>query len=53
MKRMLAMSSVLALTSGCVVVGGYSSERGLFLWPGTIVLLVVVVLLILLFRRRR
>ncbi|MDX6613899.1 MAG: hypothetical protein QOD75_3085 [Blastocatellia bacterium] len=38
---------------GCVVVGGYSSERGWFVWPGSIVILLVVAALFLLFRRRR
>ena len=41
------------LSTGCVVVGGYSSERGWYLWPGTIVILVVVAALFLLLRRRR
>ncbi|MEK6336274.1 MAG: hypothetical protein AABM67_15205 [Acidobacteriota bacterium] len=41
------------LSSGCVVVGGYSSERGWYLWPGTIVIFVVVAALFLLLRRRR
>jgi hypothetical protein len=43
---------VAALSSGCVVVGGYSSGRGFFIWPGTIVILVIVVILFLLLRRR-
>ena len=47
---LLIASSLLA--SGCVAVGGYSSGRGFFLWPGGIVILVVV-LLVLLLRRRR
>ena len=41
------------LSTGCVVVGGYSSERGWYLWPGTIVIFVVVAALFLLLRRRR
>ena len=43
----------LVLSSGCVVVGGYSSERGWFIWPGTIVIFVVVAILFLLIKRRR
>lgn len=43
----------LLLSSGCVIVGGYSSERGWFLWPGTIVIFIVVAGLVLLFRRRK
>lgn len=53
MKRVGLVSIILFLSTGCVVVGGYSSERGWFLWPGTIVIFVVVALLFLLFRRRR
>jgi hypothetical protein len=41
-------------SSGCIVVGGYSSGRGWFIWPGSIVLILVGLLLFLLmfFRRR-
>lgn len=52
MKRIAIVSFILLLSSGCVVVGGYSSERGWFLWPGTIVLVLVGAVLMLLFRRR-
>ena len=35
MKLKIAIVSLLLLTSsGCVVVGGYSSGRGFWLWPG-------------------
>jgi len=44
---------VAAFSSGCVVVGGYSSGRGFFIWPGTIVVIVIVAVLFLLLRRRR
>jgi hypothetical protein len=39
--------------SGCVVVGGYSSDRGFWIWPGTFVLLAIALLLFFLLRRRR
>lgn len=52
MKRLGILITGLLLSSGCVVVGGYSSGRGFFLWPGTIVILVIVVILFLLLRRR-
>jgi len=52
-KQVTLISLILLLSSGCVVVGGYSSERGWFVWPGTIVIFVVVALLFLLLRRRR
>jgi hypothetical protein len=41
------------ISTGCIVVGGYSSERGWFIWPGTFVLLLIGLALFLLFRRRR
>jgi hypothetical protein len=50
----LAIGTLFLLTStGCVVVGGYSSDRGWFIWPGTFVLLLVGLALFLLFNRRR
>jgi hypothetical protein len=52
MKR-VAIGFLTLLSSGCVVVGGYSSERGWFLWPGSILIFVVVAVLFLLIRRRR
>ena len=52
--RLFAISLlVAAFSSGCVVVGGYSSGRGFFIWPGTFVILLVVVILFLFLRRRR
>lgn len=42
----------LMFSSGCVVVGGYSSGRGWFLWPGTIVIFLVLAVLFLVLRRR-
>ena len=53
MNRIGLISLILMMSPGCVVVGGYSSERGFFLWPGTIVIFVVVVVLFLLLRRRK
>ena len=52
MKQVGIITSLLLLSSGCVVAGGYSSGRGWFIWPGTIGFLVVVALLFLLLRRR-
>ena len=52
-KRIGLISIILIMLPGCVVVGGYSSERGWFLWPGTIVIFLVVAVFVLLLRRRK
>jgi hypothetical protein len=52
MKQVGIITLLLLFSSGCVVVGGYSSGRGWFIWPGTIGILVVLAILFLLFRRR-
>lgn len=49
---LLALALVFAQT-GCVVVGGYSPERGWYIWPGTFVFLAIAVVVFLLLRRRR
>jgi len=51
--KQLGFLLLILLCPGCVVVGGYSSERGWFLWPGTIVIFLVVAVLFLLLRRRK
>jgi len=54
----VAKTAVLVLlllgSSGCIVAGGYSSERGWYIWPGSIVLILIGLLLfgLMLFRRR-
>ena len=53
MKQIALASFLLLASTGCVVVGGYSSEGGWFIWPGTFVLLIVGLILFLLVRRRR
>ncbi len=50
--KQVGIITLLLFSSGCVVVGGYSSGRGWFIWPGTIGFLLVVAVLFLLFRRR-
>lgn len=53
-KLKMAVGLLLLLSStGCILVGGYSSDRGWFIWPGTFVLLLVGLALFLLFNRRR
>ena len=53
MKRITVPALLLALSQTACIVGGYSSEGGYFLWPGSIVITVVIVLLFLFMRRRR
>ena len=53
MKRIATLSFFVLLSTGCVVVGGYSDERGWFLWPGTIVIFLVIAVLILFVKRRK
>ncbi len=46
--------ALLALAQpGCVVAGGYSSGRGFYVWPGSVVSILIVVVLLLMLRRRR
>ena len=53
MKRITVIALLLALSQTACVVGGYSGDRGFFLWPGSIVITVALVLLFLFLRRRR
>lgn len=53
MRRISVQALLLALTQTACVVGGYSSDGGFYLWPGSIVITVVLVLLFLFMRRRR
>lgn len=48
----LALASATAQT-GCVFVGGYSSEGGWYVWPGSFVITAVLILLLWLLARRR
>ena len=53
MRPITVPALLLALSQTACVAGGYSSDGGFFLWPGSIVLTVVLVLLFLFMRRRR
>lgn len=53
MKRLSALTLILALSQPACVVGGYSSDGGFFLWPGSILVTILLVLLFLFMRRRR
>ena len=52
--RALLFAATVLLAPGCIVVGGYSSDRGFWVWPGTLVLLAIgIALFFLMIRRRR
>jgi len=55
MKRMSALALLLAMSQwSCVMVGGYSSEGGWWIWPGSLIGLALLVIVILyLIKRRR
>ncbi len=48
----LALLAALPLT-GCLMVGGYSSGGGWFLWPGSFGFLIILLLLFFFLRGRR
>ena len=48
----LALVCMLPLT-GCLMVGGYSSRGGWFIWPGSFGFLIVLLLLFFFLRGRR
>lgn len=50
---LLLLVAIVFGASGCVVAGGYSSTRGLWIWPGTFVFLAIALLVLFLLRRRR
>jgi hypothetical protein len=53
MKRTTFPALALALSQTACVVGGYSSEGGFSLWPGSLVITALLVLIFLYTRRRR
>jgi len=52
--RFLIVVLLLLSSTGCIVVGGYSSGRGFWIWPGSIILVLLGLLLfgLMIFRRR-
>lgn len=53
MKRTtVAVATLAVLQCGCIVVGGYTSRGGWFVWPGGFGLLLIILLLYLFFGRR-
>jgi len=54
MAKITIIVLLLLTSTGCIVVGGYSSGRGFWIWPGSIVFLLIgLFLLWLMFFRRR
>ncbi len=49
---LLSLCSVMPL-SGCLMVGGYSSRGGWFIWPGSFGFLLILLLLFFFLRGRR
>ncbi len=49
---LLSLGAVMPLT-GCLMVGGYSSGGGWFIWPGSFGFLIILLLLFFFLRRRR
>jgi hypothetical protein len=54
-ERISALAFMLALSqSSCIMVGGYRSDGGWYIWPGSFLsILVIAVVAFLLLRRRR
>ena len=52
-RALLFLVAIVFGASGCVVVGGYSSDRGLWIWPGTFVFLAIAAILFFALRRNR
>ena len=50
---LLLLVALVFGASGCVVAGGYSSTRGLWIWPGTFIFLAIAAVLFFVLRRRR
>lgn len=55
MRRILLLPAlVLALSQpACLVAGGYSNDRGFYLWPGSLISIVIVIAVLLWLRSRR
>ncbi len=49
----VVIAAQVAVQTSCVIVGGYSSEGGWYVWPWSLVITAIFVGLWLLWRRRR
>lgn len=54
MRKILSLTVLLVMSqSSCILVGGYSSDGGWFIWPGSVVSILVILVVAFLFLRRR
>jgi hypothetical protein len=55
MRRISLLALALGLSQpACIVAGGYSSDRGFYFWPGSLIsIIVIIAVLFFLLRRRR
>ncbi len=54
MRRISLLIFALAFSQpACIVAGGYSSDEGFYLWPGSLISIVIVIAVLLFLRRRR
>lgn len=54
MRRISLLALALSLSQpACVVAGGYSSDRGFYLWPGSLLTIVVIIAVLWFLIRRR
>lgn len=54
MRQILLLIFALVLSQpACIVAGGYSDDRGFYLWPGSLISIVIVIAVLLFLRRRR
>lgn len=53
MKRMFTALMLALSQLSCVMVGGYSSDGGWWVWPGSLLSVLVIVIVLFLFLRRR
>lgn len=53
MRRISLLIIAIALSQSACVAGGYSNDRGFYLWPGSLISIVIIIAVLLFLRRRR
>jgi hypothetical protein len=52
--RRISILTLALLQPACIVAGGYSSDKGFYVWPGSLLsIIAIVVVLYFVLRRRR